>query len=238
MHTLLPSIMSLRTLSISALIPSHLKTVSFLLGGIAVAIVIAGCSPAEPKKSESEMKIPPAAEASSEAEEADEKSPLPLPPKEKSSAAPATTPSALTDDNDSTPAPSAQVVAPAGLRSVHQKLLKEYVSCVKNKGEYCHCKYQVKRMCPPDGLEPDIPDVGDVDLEEVFTLNTFLKESDSDLLDYIPNLTPGEQAYFGRDFKIFAVYHLKTSVEQFNKAFFVYEDGAWKYLTLNYSLGE
>lgn len=43
-----------RTLPASTLILSPLKTVSFLLGGIAVAIVLTGCSPAEQKKSEAE----------------------------------------------------------------------------------------------------------------------------------------------------------------------------------------
>lgn len=46
--------MSPRTLSASTLILSPLKTAGFFIGGIAVAIVITGCSPGEPTKSEPE----------------------------------------------------------------------------------------------------------------------------------------------------------------------------------------
>lgn len=77
--------MSHRTLPASILVLSPLKTVGLLLGSIAVAIVITGCGPAEPKENESEQQASSAA-AQKQTKPADAKDAV-VPVPEKSNSA-------------------------------------------------------------------------------------------------------------------------------------------------------
>lgn len=119
-----------------------------------------------------------------------------------------------------TPTPSALSVAQTGQRAVHQKVLKEFISCIKNKGENCICQHWDKKYCKSTTSGSN---ANNVDLWYILIPSHFQRESDSDLLEDITDPSFGPS-----DGTPFVQYRLRTSEEQTNEVSFVYEDGAWK----------